>query len=219
MIPKVIYMCHKKLKHIEVYSQNWAKLNPEYEIKLYDNELCENFLLEKLSQNHFDVFKFIPDGPIKADFWRVCVIYKYGGVYVDSDIEPLVPLKEYIEDDIDFATCIIRKNLYNPHFIVANKDNNFIKLCVEKYLEYYNTKKEYSYDNYSIVNIFSEIFTHDFSCEGIYNVGNSKYQLLQNIYENGEINEYSKYNNKRVFNNRYATYNPKNHIFWDEKIV
>lgn len=212
-------MCHNKLEDIEIYSQNWEKLNPEYEIKLYDNELCENFLLENFSQMYCDIFKFIPDGPIKADFWRVCVIYKYGGVYADSDIEPLIPLKEYVEDDVDFVTCIIRKNLYNPHFIVASKDNKFLKLCIEKYIEYYTTKKEYSYDNYSIVGIFSEIFTNDFSCEGIYNVENSKYQLLQNIYENGEINEHSKYSNKRVFNNRYGIYNQKNHNFHDEKEV
>lgn len=213
MIPKVIYMCHNKLKNIEVYSQNWKNLNPEYEIALYDNKLCERFLSENFSRSHCDLFRFIPDGPIKADFWRVCVIYKYGGIYADSDIEPLVPLKEYINDDVDFVTCIIRKNLYNPHFIVSNRENKFLKLCIEKYLEYYTAKKEYSYVDYSIVSIFSSIFTYDFSCEGIYNVENSKYQFLKNVFENGELNEHSEYNGKRVFNNRYAIYNQETHNF------
>lgn len=40
MIPKVIYMCHKTLEHIKIYSRNWKKLNPEYEIKLYDDTMC-----------------------------------------------------------------------------------------------------------------------------------------------------------------------------------
>ena len=34
MIPKVIYICHKKLDKIKIYSQNWKLLNPDYEIKL-----------------------------------------------------------------------------------------------------------------------------------------------------------------------------------------
>ena len=46
MIPKIIYMCHKTLIYIEKYSINWKILNPEYEIKLYDNKMCELFFNE-----------------------------------------------------------------------------------------------------------------------------------------------------------------------------
>ena len=63
-------------------------------------------LLKEYSQLHLDVFNFLKDGPIKSDFWRVCIINKYGGLYVDSDIIPLIPLKNYIEDDDYFVTCI-----------------------------------------------------------------------------------------------------------------
>ena len=42
-IPNVIYMCHKTLDHINIYSQNWKKLNPTWTIKLYDDNLCKNF--------------------------------------------------------------------------------------------------------------------------------------------------------------------------------
>ena len=88
MIPKIIYMCHKVLDKIEIYSKNWKNLNPEYEIKLYDDELCKKFLLDEYSQLHLDIFNFLKDGPIKADFWRICILNKYGGLYIDADIEP-----------------------------------------------------------------------------------------------------------------------------------
>ena len=119
MIPKIIYMCDKTLNYIKIYSQNWIKLNPDYEIKLYDNTLCEQFLLDNYSQLHCDIFKYIPDGPIKADFWRVCILYKYGGLYVDADNEPLVPLKDFIEEDVDFVTCKSYWDImnFNPNFI------------------------------------------------------------------------------------------------------
>ena len=105
MIPKVIYITHKELTHIKEYSKDWQKLNPDYEIKLFDDELCKEFLLNEYSQLHLDIFNFLQDGPIKSDFWRLCVLYKYGGVYSDADIEPLMPLDFYIDDDIDFCTC------------------------------------------------------------------------------------------------------------------
>ena len=96
MIPKVIYMCDKELSFIEKYSENWKNLNPDYEIKLYNDKMCEDFLREEFSELHSDIFKYIKDGPIKADFWRVCVLYKDGGVYSDIDIEPLIPLSKFI---------------------------------------------------------------------------------------------------------------------------
>ena len=161
MIPKVIYMCHKNLTHIEKYSQNWKKLNPEYEIKLYDDELCKSFLLNEYSQLHLDIFNFIPDGPIKADFWRVCIINKYGGLYVDSDIQPLVPLSKFVDDDDYLVTCISQcfdiDNLefqINPHFILCDKNNPTLQYAIDKYIEIYTNKLPYEYWDWSICRFF-----------------------------------------------------------------
>ena len=126
MFPKVIYMCHKNLDFIKKFSINWKILNPDYEIKLYDNNMCYEFLKNEFSQLHADIFNYISDGPIKADYWRVCIIYKYGGLYVDADTEPLVPLKDYLEKDVEFVSCFNYCNDFNPHFIMTNKDDNFI---------------------------------------------------------------------------------------------
>ena len=60
--------------------------------ELYDNKMCEDFLLNNYSEEHKNIFNYIKHGPIKADFWRICIINKFGGLYVDSDIMPLKPL-------------------------------------------------------------------------------------------------------------------------------
>ena len=157
MIPKIIYMCHKNLDKIEIYSKNWKKLNPEYEIILYDDELCKKFLLDEYSQLHLDIFNFLKDGPIKADFWRICILNKYGGLYVDADINPLIPLNKYIENDDDFVTCISsnfnKNNLYlqlNPHFILSDKNNIILQNAIDRYIQYYNNKIAYDYWEWSI---------------------------------------------------------------------
>jgi hypothetical protein len=33
MVPKIIYMCHKNLDKIEIYSKNWKKLEKEKQPK------------------------------------------------------------------------------------------------------------------------------------------------------------------------------------------
>ena len=76
-IPNTIYFCNKTLDKMELYANNWKKLNPEYEIKLYDDKMCREFLLNEYSQLHLDIFNFLEDGEIKADFWRVCILNKY----------------------------------------------------------------------------------------------------------------------------------------------
>ena len=212
-IPKVIYMCHKNLDNIKKYSQNWKRLNPEYDIKLYDDELCKKFLLEEYSQLHLDIFNFIRDGPIKSDFWRVCIINKYGGLYVDADIEPVVPLKTFIEDDDDFVTCIsthFNKNKtsfnFNPHFILCNKNNKILNNCIQQYIDAYKNRIKYSYWGWSICKFF-KIDNIEKKESHVKYIDNIKYKFLLELPSANDC----EYNGVIVLHNRYNNY--KNHNF------
>jgi len=206
-IPKVIYMCHKKLDKIKIYSKKWKDLNPEYEIKLYDDELCKKFLLEEYSPLHLDVFNYIKDGPIKADFWRVCIINKYGGLYVDAYINPLVPLNTYIENNDDFVTCISNNDSQiNPHFIMSNKNNPFLIHCMNTYINMYKHKIKYSYAVWGISMIMKINYVKQKKSQIIL-INNLKYKFLL------ELNDYNTcvYNGIKVLHNRYEEY--VNHDF------
>ena len=156
-IPKIIYICHKNVKCLSMTYKFWKRLNPGYEIKLFNDAMCEQFLLDQFSEHHQTVFKFIPDGPIKSDFWRVCILYKYGGIYVDADIHPLVPLDKYLLRSCDFVTCVTKSNgNFNPHFIAAKKNDDVLKKCIDEYIQFYNHRKQsYAYWDWSIVNMFN----------------------------------------------------------------
>ena len=219
MIPKIIYICDKNLNYIKNYTQIWKKLNPEYEIKLYDNAMCETFLQNEFSQLHCDIFKFIPDGPIKADFWRVCIIYKYGGLYVDADIEPFVPLNTYIEDTDEFVTCLSDfNNSSNPHFILANKDDPILKLAIDNYINLYNNKVKYNYWEWSIVKIFNFLLNLDTNelnivKSGIYTINDKTFKFLKETPNNKTNRQYCVYNDVQVLSNRYLDWDRYNHTF------
>ena len=187
MIPNIIYMCDKELTFIKKYSLNWKKLNPEFEIKLYNDSMCEKFLLNEYSQLHCDIFNFIKDGPIKADFWRVCILFKYGGYYVDADIEPLVPINQFIEKDVDFVVSSSTSfySLFNPNFIMAQAGNIILKKCIDVYINKFINKHPYTYGFWSIVTIMSHLnvvnTTNIKKNWGIYNSDNIKIQILEEV--------------------------------------
>lgn len=204
---------------MEQYANNWKRLNPDYEIKMYDNPMCEKFLLEEYGELHRDIFRFIRDGPIKADFWRVCILYKYGGVYSDIDNEPLVSLNRFIEPDIDFATCSSfwdeMKFNFNPNLIISHKNNPILKKCIDWYIRRYEKKQPYDYWVWSIMRAFSDVLRIDnFKKEdGIYTQDGMKIQIIKECCGTGHYDAHNIYKGVRVFNNRYASWNCHTHSF------
>jgi len=237
-IPKIIYICHKNAKCLSMTYKFWKQLNPDYEIKLFNDAMCEQFLLDQFSHLHYTIFKFIPDGPIKSDFWRLCVLYKYGGIYVDADIHPLVPLDKYLLRSCDFVTCITKSNgNFNPHFIAAKKNDDILKKCIEEYIQFYiHHKQSYAYWGWSIVNMFNT-FLPDVKSHynrmpqlQVFSIEQKKYQLffeLTNrdkssdknsidkimIQSHGLHDYYCTFLNRRIFNTRYINYDPDEHTF------
>jgi hypothetical protein len=225
IIPKVIYLSYKHKDIPEYIIPNWSKLNPEYTIKLYDNNDCVDFLREEYGMEYVDIFNYIKDGPIKADFWRVCILYKYGGVYSDIDIEPLVPIKDFLEPGVTFLTCttafnfLLINKVINPHIIIATSGHYILKMCIDTYLYYYRTQKEYNYWDWSIVYIMYYSLYYSINKvsigEGIYyDEYNNKFQFIKEVaFMLDEKNYHCDYKNVRILNNRYDGYDSSNHFF------
>ena len=213
--PKVIYICDKTFEFIEKYSQNWKRLNPEYKIVLFDNKACEDFLETEFSSLHLEIFRYIPDGPIKADFWRLCILYKNGGVYTDADNEPIIPLRDFIED-VDFVTCSSYWDKinykFNPNFIVAKAGDKILEDSINLYIHWYKTKKPYNYWDWSIMQVFTEILKVN-NKEGIYNVNDKKIQIIREVKGKNNHDDHNIYKGIRVFNNRYKNYSEDSHSF------
>jgi mannosyltransferase OCH1-like enzyme len=217
MYPKVIYFCNKIINEKDKKSSNnWKKLNPEYEIKLYDDKMIKLFLLKEYGELYIKIFDYLKDGPIKADFWRICILYKNGGIYSDIDNLPLVKLSDFIEKDIDFATCSSYWHYnYNPNFIISNKNNIILKNCINWYINKYNNKDKYDYWDWSIMNAFTKTLNlQNYEKKyGIYYLDNIKIQIIQECKGKNTYDDHNIYNNKRVFNNRQPNWNNELHKF------
>jgi hypothetical protein len=180
-IPKVLYMTYKTKDIPSSVIDKFKKVYPNYEIKIYDNNDCIDFFNKEYGQEYVDIFNFIKDGPIKADFWRLCILYKYGGIYSDIDIVPVKNIEEILLPDTTFLTCLSAfYNSVNPHFIVSSSNHKVLKMCIDKYVEFYRSKKIYTYWSWSIVFIMKDVLHKVFK----------KYLKKDGIYYDEDKNQY-----------------------------
>jgi mannosyltransferase OCH1-like enzyme len=83
------------------------KTNPEFNYYLYDDDDCRTFIKDNFSEEILDTFDRIIPGAYKADFWRYCILYINGGIYMDIKFLPInnfkfmnLVNKEYLCKDI-----------------------------------------------------------------------------------------------------------------------
>jgi mannosyltransferase OCH1-like enzyme len=57
--------------------------NPEFTHYLYDDNMCREFIKNNFASDVLYAYDKLKPGAYKADLWRYCVLYIYGGIYLD----------------------------------------------------------------------------------------------------------------------------------------
>lgn len=96
MIPKVIHYCwfgRNPLPKMAVKCiASWKKYLPEYEIKEWNEDSFDVNIIPYTKDAYADgKYAFVSD---YARFW---ILYHYGGVYFDTDVEVIKPMDDIIE--------------------------------------------------------------------------------------------------------------------------
>jgi hypothetical protein len=122
----------------------------EYQHVIYDDNDCEIFLSTYFKPIVLETFKYLKLGAHKADLVRYCLLYIYGGCYIDIKTELIKPLsdiftnKQYIYTVIStFKDRIYNGIIYSPpknelflkliNFIINNKDPSYHLYCKDFY--------------------------------------------------------------------------------------
>ena len=96
-IPKIIHQIwfqgEEHLPHyLMEYHNTWIKLNPDYNVMIWDHIKIENLLEESLAPHEIwikDTYYSYNKMIQKIDFAKYIILYKYGGIYMDMDIKCL----------------------------------------------------------------------------------------------------------------------------------
>ena len=57
--------------------------NPEFKHYLFDDNDCREFIKNTYLKDVLTAYDKLIPGAYKADLWRYCILYKYGGIYID----------------------------------------------------------------------------------------------------------------------------------------
>lgn len=104
-------------------------LSYDYNYCFMTTEQRSNFIKETFSIEIFKSYSRIQIGAAQADFWRLLVLYKHGGVYMDIDAHLIWPLNSIIKPNQEEVYIVIKKGEISNYFIASNKKNlNIMKM-------------------------------------------------------------------------------------------
>lgn len=143
--PRTLFLTYKTAGEVPLaILQRLVELHPDFEIRVYGDVECEAFLQRHWSTKHAQYFRKIPAGPIKSDFWRACVLYTFGGAYIDVDVRLARPLTDFVHADVHLCTSAsIVPGRVNPIICVARPQSPILRRCVELMLSMYDKPFDY----------------------------------------------------------------------------
>ena len=89
MIPDILWhtwKTHELPKSLKSQSDSWHRSNPQLKKTLMDDAECSDFILEHFGESIHQLYLALPQSIMRADFWRLAVVYIHGGYYSDLDI-------------------------------------------------------------------------------------------------------------------------------------
>jgi mannosyltransferase OCH1-like enzyme len=131
MIPKIIHYVwfgnRQKTKKMEKCLQSWKKFCPDYKIIEW-NESNFDINCNRFIKEAYDAGRY----PFASDVARLIVLYEYGGIYVDSDVEIIKNLDDLLDNEafIGFETD---EYINSGQMLGCVKGNKLIKEHIEQY--------------------------------------------------------------------------------------
>lgn len=133
-IPKVIHYCwfgKNDLSSLAIKCiDSWKKFCPDYEIILWNEDnfdiSCNDFVKEAFEMNKW---AFV------SDYARLYVLYHYGGIYMDADVE----LVKNIDDILDNRKAVTgyQEDITIPAALMAAEPHN---VWIKRLLDYYDDR-------------------------------------------------------------------------------
>jgi hypothetical protein len=99
--------------------------NPEYKHVLHDKNERSDFIKNNFDERVYNAYVKIKAGAFKADLWRYCVLYEYGGVYADIDTLCLGKIDDFIGTNASVFVVDLNTNSEEGTY---NLSNGFIAI-------------------------------------------------------------------------------------------
>ena len=122
VIPKVIVSTYFNKQKIpkKVYN-NIKKYAPNYRFLIFDDNDIIIFLKQNYPKKVLETFYSLNQGPHKADLFRYCYLYKFGGIYIDIKTVLIKNIDDILnKKNVDLYTVISRTNYTIHQGVIAS---------------------------------------------------------------------------------------------------
>lgn len=83
---------------------SWSTKNPDCDYQFLADSDCAKMIAE-FDHELLECYERTPPGAFRADIWRYCALYRFGGIYADMDTVCKYPMKKLIQDDDQFIVA------------------------------------------------------------------------------------------------------------------
>lgn len=140
MIPKIIHYCwiskDEKPELIQHCMQTWREKLPDYEFILWDARR----IAEEIKNTFVDEAILVKKWAFAADYVRCFAVYKYGGIYLDTDVEVLKSFDKFLnnrmfigQETYTYYHNTRRYTGLTSHCFGAEPEHPYMKLCLSYY--------------------------------------------------------------------------------------
>ena len=107
--------------------ENLKAQNPKFEHFLFDDNDCRDFIKTNFEAYVLNAYDRLIPGAYKADLWRLCVLYKNGGIYMDIKLNCMNGFKliELTENEHYALDRLPPLSIYNA-LMVCKAGNPFL---------------------------------------------------------------------------------------------
>lgn len=161
VIPKIIHYCwfggNALPESAKKCIASWKKYLPDYQIKEWNED---NFDVNSIPYTHqaYEAKKYA----FVSDYARFWILYKYGGLYFDTDVEIIKPMDDIIERGPFMGIEVKANEGEYPQVapglgLGATPDHNLYKILLDKYTTLRFLNEDGSLNQKTIVKYNTEV--------------------------------------------------------------
>ncbi len=156
MIPKIIHYCWLSddpvPQEFQEYIDGWHKILHGYKFIKWDFSRFDKASSVWVAEA-FDNKKYA----FAADYIRLFAVYNYGGIYLDMDIEVLKSFDDLLNKPYMFARERPKKPWIEAGCFGAEKCNNFVGLCMDRYKNRHFIMPDGNFDQLPLPQVMEEV--------------------------------------------------------------
>jgi mannosyltransferase OCH1-like enzyme len=141
-IPQVIFQTMESslaLLNVKQCIDQIRQLNPGYAYYYFTAYDCREFISKEFP-DLLEYYDLLLPGAYKADLWRYCILYKYGGFYMDCRMLPYLSFDSIVSKQTEFMSCVdVNQNMVYQAILGCAPQSAFMKQAIDLSIE--NIKK------------------------------------------------------------------------------